>query len=150
MRDPQGRSRGFAFLTFENPASVNAVMVREHTVDNKIVSVSDNHPYWKKAVGGTDKSTTLQIDPKRAIPRAEHAKSQKIFVGGLAPSVNNASLRDFFVQFGTVMDAHVMMDRETMRNKGFGFVTFDDENGVERSMAATGMELDGKMVSTQV
>jgi RNA-binding protein Musashi len=64
--------------------------------------------------------------------------------------VNNASLRDFFVQFGTVMDAHVMMDRETMRNKGFGFVTFDDENGVERSMAATGMELDGKMVSTQV
>lgn len=48
------------------------------------------------------------------------------------------------------MDAHVMMDRETMRNKGFGFVTFDDENGVERSMAATGMELDGKMVSTQV
>jgi hypothetical protein len=48
-----------------------------------------------------------QIDPKRAIPKAEHAKSAKIFVGGLAPSVNNASLREFFSQFGTVVDAHV-------------------------------------------
>jgi RNA recognition motif-containing protein len=45
MRDPQGRSRGFAFLTFENPASVNAVMVREHTVDNKIVSAPPQSPY---------------------------------------------------------------------------------------------------------
>lgn len=38
MRDPAGRSRGFAFLTFEDPAAVNAVMVREHYLDGKIVS----------------------------------------------------------------------------------------------------------------
>jgi len=37
MRDPQGRSRCFAFLTFEEPASVNAVMVREHYLDGKVV-----------------------------------------------------------------------------------------------------------------
>lgn len=37
MRDPAGRSRGFAFLTFEDPAAVNAVMVREHYLDGKIV-----------------------------------------------------------------------------------------------------------------
>ena len=37
MRDPAGRSRCFAFLTFEDPASVNAVMVREHFLDGKIV-----------------------------------------------------------------------------------------------------------------
>ena len=40
MRDPAGRSRGFAFLTFEDPAAVNAVMVREHYLDGKIVSFS--------------------------------------------------------------------------------------------------------------
>ena len=39
MRDPTGRSRCFAFLTFEDPASVNAVMVREHVLDGKIVSI---------------------------------------------------------------------------------------------------------------
>lgn len=38
MRDSTGRSRCFAFLTFEEPASVNAVMVREHYLDGKIVS----------------------------------------------------------------------------------------------------------------
>ena len=37
MRDSTGRSRCFAFLTFEDPASVNAVMVREHFLDGKIV-----------------------------------------------------------------------------------------------------------------
>lgn len=40
MRDPTGRSRGFAFLTFEDPASVNAVMAKEHVLDGKIVSSS--------------------------------------------------------------------------------------------------------------
>ena len=37
MRDAAGRSRCFAFLTFEDPASVNAVMVREHFLDGKTV-----------------------------------------------------------------------------------------------------------------
>lgn len=40
MRDAAGRSRCFAFLTFDDPASVNAVMVREHYLDGKIVSGS--------------------------------------------------------------------------------------------------------------
>lgn len=46
MRDGAGRSRGFAFLTFKDAASVNAVMVREHFLDGKIVSFqssSDSH-----------------------------------------------------------------------------------------------------------
>ena len=45
------------------------------------------------------------------------------------------------------MDAHVMFDRETNRNKGFGFVTFEDDDGVDRAMEATGQELEGKPVS---
>ena len=40
MRDAAGRSRCFAFLTFDDPASVNAVMVREHVLDGKIASES--------------------------------------------------------------------------------------------------------------
>jgi RNA recognition motif-containing protein len=37
MRDPTGRSRCFAFLTFEEPASVNKVMAQEHYLDGKVV-----------------------------------------------------------------------------------------------------------------
>jgi RNA-binding protein Musashi len=44
MRDAAGRSRCFAFLTFEDPASVNAVMVREHFLDGKIVGVDLHYP----------------------------------------------------------------------------------------------------------
>jgi RNA-binding protein Musashi len=40
MRDPDGRSRGFAFLTFDEPESVNAVTGREHILDGKAVSVN--------------------------------------------------------------------------------------------------------------
>jgi RNA-binding protein Musashi len=39
VRDAEGKSRGFAFLTFDEPASVNAVMVREHFLDGKAVRV---------------------------------------------------------------------------------------------------------------
>jgi RNA recognition motif-containing protein len=39
VRDADSKSRGFAFLTFEDPASVNAVMVREHFLDGKAVRV---------------------------------------------------------------------------------------------------------------
>ncbi len=39
VRDADGKSRGFAFLTFDDPASVNAVMIREHFLDGKAVRV---------------------------------------------------------------------------------------------------------------
>lgn len=40
VRDPDGKSRGFAFLTFDDPSSVNAVMIREHFLDGKAVGPS--------------------------------------------------------------------------------------------------------------
>lgn len=88
-----------------------------------------------------------QIDPKRAIPRAEHERTAKVFVGGLAPSVTSEGLKEFLTQFGQVMDATVMYDKETTRSKGFAFATFSDEEAVTRAMAMSGIELQGKAVS---
>ncbi|KAF9530916.1 hypothetical protein CPB83DRAFT_762298 [Crepidotus variabilis] len=121
MRDANGRSRCFAFLTFEEPASVNAVMVREHVLDGKI------------------------IDPKRAIPRQEHQRATKLFIGGLAGSVTSESMREFFSQFGKVIDSTVMLDRETGRSKGFGFVSLEDVN-VQPLLGFGTLEIDGKLV----
>jgi RNA-binding protein Musashi len=139
MRDAAGRSRCFAFLTFEDPASVNAVMVREHFLDGKIVShfvvlsiITHPHP--------------PQIDPKRAIPRQEHQRATKLFIGGLAGSVTSESMREFFSQFGKVIDSTVMLDRETGRSKGFGFVSFEDTN-VQPFLGFGNLEIDGKLVS---
>ncbi|KZT51400.1 RNA-binding domain-containing protein [Calocera cornea HHB12733] len=126
MRDAGGRSRGFAFLTFRDPAAVNAVMVREHHLDGKT------------------------IDPKRAIPRLEHQKTQKLFIGGLAPSVTSESMREFFSQFGTVIDSTVMVDRESGRSKGFGFVTFEDGQGAETLVGQGILSIDGKPIEVKL
>ncbi|KAL4075479.1 hypothetical protein J3A83DRAFT_1978314 [Scleroderma citrinum] len=125
MRDAAGRSRCFAFLTFEDPASVNAVMVREHFLDGKI------------------------IDPKRAIPRQEHQRATKLFIGGLPGSVTSESMRDFFSQFGKVIDSTVMLDRETGRSKGFGFVSFEDTD-VTPFLGFGKLEIDGKLIDVKL
>jgi RNA-binding protein Musashi len=88
-----------------------------------------------------------EIDPKRAIPRAEHEKTAKVFVGGLAAGVTSESLKIFLSQFGEVHDATVMYDRETNRSKGFAFATFANEDSVPIAMEASGIELEGKQVS---
>lgn len=55
-------------------------------------------------------------------------------------------MRDFFSQFGKVVDATVMLDRETGRSKGFGFVSFEGVN-VEPLLGYGNLEIDGKMAS---
>ncbi|KAF9051679.1 hypothetical protein BJ165DRAFT_1341171 [Panaeolus papilionaceus] len=125
MRDDTGRSRCFAFLTFEDPASTNAVMVRQHYLDGQV------------------------IDVKRAIPRQEHQRATKLFIGGLAGSVTSESMREFFSQFGKVIDSTVMLDRETGRSKGFGFVSFEDTN-VQPFLGFGNLEIAGKLVSEKV
>lgn len=54
-------------------------------------------------------------------------ESKKIFVGGLAPTVTEQAFRQYFEKFGRLVDAVVMMDRNTQRSRGFGFVTFEAE-----------------------
>ena len=146
MRDAAGRSRCFAFLTFDEPASVNAVMVREHFLDGKIVSKKCmNLRMFVTLFSKTWARFLFQIDPKRAIPRQEHQRATKLFIGGLAGSVTSESMREFFSQFGKVIDSTVMLDRETGRSKGFGFVSFEDTN-VQPFLGFGNLEIDGKLV----
>ena len=86
-----------------------------------------------------------QIDPKRAIPRQEHQRATKLFIGGLPGSVTSESMREFFSQFGKVVDSTVMLDRETGRSKGFGFISFEDTD-VTPFLGFGQLEIDGKLV----
>lgn len=140
MRDTAGRSRCFAFLTFDEPASVNAVMIQDHILDGKIVSIPNLN---LSSVLSPNRSN--QIDPKRALPRQEHQRATKLFIGGLAATVTSESMREFFSQFGKVIDSTVMLDRETGRSKGFGFISFEDTN-VQPFLGFGNLEIDGKLV----
>jgi len=55
-------------------------------------------------------------------------------------------MREFFSQFGKVVDSTVMLDRETGRSKGFGFVSLEDVN-VQPLLGFGNLEIDGKLVS---
>ncbi|KAI9836823.1 MAG: hypothetical protein M1819_000988 [Sarea resinae] len=125
MRDgATGRSRGFGFLTFRDPKTVNIVMVKEHYLDGKI------------------------IDPKRAIPRDEQERTSKIFVGGVSQEATEQDFKEYFTQFGRVVDATLMMDKDTGRPRGFGFVTFDSEAAVENTLDRP-LEIHGKPIEVK-
>lgn len=52
----------------------------------------------------------------------------KLYVGNLPWSVNSASLAEYFSRVGTVVSAKVIVDKETERSKGFGFVEMSTED----------------------
>lgn len=73
---------------------------------------------------------------------------KKLYVGNLSYSVNNASLQDLFSQFGEVQSAEIIMDRETGRSKGFGFVEMGTEQEAQAAISAlSGKEHEGRALT---
>jgi RNA recognition motif-containing protein len=71
----------------------------------------------------------------------------KLYVGNLAYSVRDESLQQAFGQFGTVTSAKVMMDRETGRSKGFGFVEMSSATEAQAAInGMNGQPLEGRAV----
>ena len=69
----------------------------------------------------------------------------KLYVGNLAYSVRDESLQESFSQFGTVTSAKVMMDRETGRSKGFGFVEMGSDPEAQAAInGMNGQPLEGR------
>src|SRR2546423_31221 len=69
----------------------------------------------------------------------------KLYVGNLAYSVRDDDLQQAFAQFGTVASAKVMMDRDTGRSKGFGFVEMGSDAEAQSAInGMNGQALDGR------
>jgi len=69
----------------------------------------------------------------------------KLYVGNLAYSVNDESLQSNFSEFGTVVSAKVMMDRDSGRSKGFGFVEMSTPDEAQAAIRGlNGKSIDGR------
>ncbi|CAA0814012.1 RNA-binding (RRM/RBD/RNP motifs) family protein [Striga hermonthica] len=142
MRDrTTGRARGFGFIVFADPVVAEKVVKEKHMIDGRTVEA-------KKAVPRDDQnltnrnSSSIQGSP---VP----GRTKKIFVGGLASTVTESDFKNYFSQFGTITDVVVMYDHNTQRPRGFGFITYDSEDAVDRVLHKTFHELNGKMVEVK-
>jgi RNA recognition motif-containing protein len=70
---------------------------------------------------------------------------KKLYVGNLPYSMSDSDLQNLFEQHGTVQSAQVIMDRDTGRSKGFGFVEMDSDDQAQAAISAlNGQEINGR------
>ena len=109
------------------------------------------------------------MEAKKAVPREEQhgidrsgvngggsspmlstlTRTKKIFVGGLSSTVTETDFRNYFEQFGLITDVVVMYDHGTQRPRGFGFITYESEDAVDRVLLKTFHELKEKRVEVK-
>lgn len=139
--DPNtGRSRGFAFIVFNNADAIDKVVAAgDHIINNK------------------------KVDPKKA--KARHGK---IFVGGLSSELSDEDIKAYFNQFGTVsffslinevfcsnffsyllqiVEVEMPFDKTKNQRKGFCFITFDSEQVVNELLKTPKQTIKDKEVS---
>jgi len=115
MRDSVGVCRGFGFVTYKEQSAYEDVLQAQLQLRGR------------------------KLEPKKAVPSKEmqikDEKSEvKVFIGGLASDVDKSRLDDYFIRYGQIVDSIVMMDSESGKSRGFGFVTFADSASVDELM----------------
>jgi len=74
-------------------------------------------------------------------------ETNKLFVGGISWNLDSEDLKEAFAEFGEVLSANIIKDRETQKSRGFGFVEFGTvEEAAAAKEAMDGKELDGRSI----
>ncbi|KAJ2156142.1 hypothetical protein GGF46_005386 [Coemansia sp. RSA 552] len=171
MRDQStGRPRGFGFVTFDSVSGVNAVLQEPtHMLDGKQIDPKHAIPRESQPSQNRQSSYGQQQQQQQAgsgggggvpggnndsfVDPIKEMKGEKIFVGGLPPSAADADLNSSFAMFGNIVETKLMMDRETGRSRGYGFLQFDNEESaleaVKIGNSGDGIQIHGKRVDVK-
>jgi len=128
MRDgATKKSRGFGFVSFSNPSSVDKCLEsKPHVISGR------------------------EVDSKRAVPKDDsnpmaHAKTKRIFVGGLGPGIGEEELKEYFQrEYGAVSGVEIPKDKATDRGRGFAFVDLEDFDKVDKACIQRHHEICGR------
>ncbi|XP_028769566.1 heterogeneous nuclear ribonucleoprotein 1 [Neltuma alba] len=142
-----GKPRGFGFVVFADPSILDRVLEEKHVIDGRTVDA-------KKAFSREDQqisATSRAGNPNsyRNSGNGGNMRTKKIFVGGLPPTLSEEKFREYFEAYGHVTDVVVMYDQNTGRPRGFGFISFDTEDAVDRVLQKPFHDLNGKQVEVK-
>jgi len=114
-------SKGFGFVTFSDNDDVDKCLAaKPHNLNGK------------------------EVEVKRAVPRDQpQERCKKIFVGGL-PDTNEGDLKEFFETYGTVTQCQFKRDKNTGKGRGFGFVSFEDFDTVDKLVIMRHVKFQGR------
>ena len=77
--------------------------------------------------------------------------NKKLYVGGLSYSVTDSQLQQLFASHGTVESAKVVMDRDSDRSRGFGFVEMGTQEEAEKAIASlNGTQYEGRSLTVNI
>ena len=72
------------------------------------------------------------------------SQQNKLYVGNFPFSVDESQLRGIFSQYGEISELALIMDRDTGRPKGFGFITFANQQSAEKALEQNGKDMGGR------
>ncbi|XP_027843049.1 heterogeneous nuclear ribonucleoprotein 87F-like [Aphis gossypii] len=132
MKDPvTKRSRGFGFITYSKSSMVDDAMAnRPHKIDGR------------------------EVETKRAVPRDDIDKPdiawtvKKMFVSGIKEQTEE-DLKEYFGQYGNILNIQIITDKETGQRKGFGFIEFDDSDSVDKAVLIKSHEVSGSKLEVK-
>ncbi|XP_047337266.1 28 kDa ribonucleoprotein, chloroplastic-like isoform X2 [Impatiens glandulifera] len=125
-----GRSRGFAFVTMSNIQDCN-----------EVIQNLDGSQY-----GGRTLRVNFSDKPKPKEPLYPETE-YKLFVGNLAWSVTSETLTKAFQEYGNLVGARVLIDGETGRSRGYGFVSYSTKSEMDAALEAMNeVELEGRAI----
>jgi len=142
-----GRSRGFAFVTMASNEDAQAVINSLDGSDMGGRTLRVNYPQSNRDRPRFERGER----PERRSPlggsRRPSDDPNKLFVGNLTWGCDEGALHQLFSDFGKVVDAKVVYDRESGKSRGFGFVTLENANEVSTAIEnLDGADFEGRQL----
>lgn len=123
-------NRGFCVVTFaDKKVAERVIKIKDHFIKRRLVTC-------RKYLRGD------QLKESK-----EKKNERKIYISGLAPKTTNEDITNFFAKFGKVESGYTLKNEESGFSKGFGFVTFEDEEVAKEVLSKPkGLQINGSRI----